>query len=96
MPKNPIKITTDIDTNETDFYAKLVPSLLNQIAETRKKLRNATIAHDKTKQDMSKLYTDYNKELNTNYNLIQSVKTWKAVSLCLLVLLVTSITIGAI
>jgi hypothetical protein len=96
MPENTDKITNDIDVNETEFYAKLVPSLLNQIAETRKKLKQSIIAHEKTKQDMRKLYTDYNKELCTSYNLTQSVQTWKAVSLLLLGLLVTFIILGAI
>jgi len=96
VPKNTDEITNEIDTNETDLYTKLVPSLLNQIAETRKKLKQSILAHEKTKQDMSKLYNGYNKELCTSDKLTKSVNTWKTVSLVLLALLVTFITLGAI
>jgi hypothetical protein len=89
-------LITELETSEIDFYAKLVPSLLKELSTNRKLLQTSKLEHNKTKETLEKVYKDYQASYNKQYKLIKAVQTWKAVSVCLLALLLTFIILGAI
>ena len=96
MQKDNNKPITELAEAETDFYAQLVPPLLKELTATRKLLQTEKQETAKTKETLAKIYKDYNKELQTSYNLTQVVMRWKVFSLCLLAMLVTFLILGAI
>jgi hypothetical protein len=96
MPNDITKLITELSETETDFYAKLVPSLIKELSASRKLVQASKLEHNTTKEILARVYNDYNKELSRSYRLFKSVKTWKVVSLTLLTLLVTFLTLGAI
>jgi len=90
------KITLEIDTNETDFYAKLVPDLLKELAKGRKLLQASTLEHSKTKETLEKLYKDYEASHKRQYRLANSVKFWKLTSCYFGALLVLFTILGVV
>jgi len=96
MTQNTDKITLEIDADETDFYANLVPDLVKELAKSRKQLQASKVEHGKTKETLEKLYKDYEASHKRQYRLSKSVKFWKVTSGCLLALLVTFLVLGAV
>jgi hypothetical protein len=87
-------LTTELDNSETDFYAKLVPSLLKELSTSRKLLQACRLEHNKTQEVLDKIYKDYQTSNSKYYRLVESVQIWKAVSLCLIALLISSLIFG--
>ena len=96
MNNKTVDLIASLEDNETDFYAKLVPNLLKELSTSRKLLQTSKLEHNKTKKTLEKVYEDYQTSYSKQYKLIKAVQTWKAVSVCLLALLLTFIILGAI
>lgn len=87
-------LTTELESSEIDFYAKLVPSLLKELSTSRKLLQACKLEHNKAQEVLDKIYKDYQTSNSKYYRLVESVQIWKAVSLCLTALLITSLIFG--
>jgi len=96
MTKNTDKITLEIDANETDFYAKLVPDLLKELAKGRKLMQASNLEHSRTKETLEKLYKDYEVSHKRQYLLAKAVAFWKLTSCCLVALLAIFLTLGVV
>ena len=96
MTTNTNKITLEIDTNEADFYAKLVPDLLKELSKSRKLLQVQKLEHGKTKETLDKLYKDYEASHKRQYRLAKAVKFWKIASCGLVALLASFLLLGVL
>jgi len=90
------KITLEMNTNETDFYANLVPDLVKELEKGRKQLQTYKLEHNKTKDTLEKLYKDYEASHKRQYRLTKSVTFWKLAFGCSIALLVTFLILGAV
>ena len=96
MPDNTTKLITELSETETDFYVKLVPSLLKELSISRKLIQTSKLEHNTTKATLEKCYKDYQTELSKNYLQSKEVKFWKTTTVVLSLVIITFIYLGSI
>jgi hypothetical protein len=96
------KLLESFEQQETNFYAKLVPSLLKEISAHRAILCGQVKEHNDTKQQLQRLYNDYNNSLKRITTLKEEVFVLKQVigfgglSLLVIITVMTCLLLGVL
>lgn len=85
----------DLDLKDSTVYAKLVPTLLEEVSSQQKLLNKAKQEQSKTNETLQRLYKDYQDSLNKEYSLQKEVLKWKRVTFGIALLLSSFVLIGA-
>lgn len=86
----------DLDLKDSTVYARLVPTLLEEVSSQQKLLNKAKQELSKSNETLQRLYKDYQGSLNKEYRLQKEVLKWKRVTFGISLLLFGFLIIGAL
>ena len=85
----------DLDLKDSTVYAKLVPTLLEEVSSQQKLLYKAKQEQSKNNETLQRLYKDYQDSLSKEYRLQKEVLKWKRITFAISLLLISFVLIGA-
>jgi len=85
----------ELDLKDSTVYAKLVPTLLEEVSSQQKLLNIAKQEQSKNTETLKRLYKDYQDSLSKEYRLQKEVNKWKRVTFGVCLLLISFVLTGA-
>ena len=88
------QLLKDVENSESNFYATIVPNLTAEISSSHKQNQQLVQELNKTKQEMQRLYKDYQGSLSERYKLAKAKDFWRlsfCVSFIMFIMLVATI-----
>lgn len=82
MTNKTLQLLKEVENAEQNFYATIVPNLVTEISNSHKQNQQLVLELNKTKQEIQRLYNDYQDCLQERYKLAKSKDYWK-LSFCI-------------